>query len=99
MASCAGRGIGLMESIPIRLVTQDDLRAGAKRILDRRRRALVALWGGFLAAVPATFVVPTLHVTLLRRSLRAGQCLQCGFDLRHPEEQGPGPTTIERRLR
>jgi hypothetical protein len=47
-----------MESTPIRLVTQDELRAGAKRILARRRGALVASWGGFVAAGLATLIVP-----------------------------------------
>jgi Zn ribbon nucleic-acid-binding protein len=119
-----------MESTPIRLVTQDELRAGAKRILARRRGALVASWGGFVAAGLATLIVPAgvlffgvlwlsatmmtgfmvwdaecprchspFHITLMRRDLRTRQCLHCGFDVRKPEEQPPGPTTIERRWR
>lgn len=113
-----------MEITPIRLVTQDELRAGAKRILARRRRALVASLGGFVAAGLATFIVPAgvmffgflwlsatlvtglmvwdaecprchspFHITLLRRDWRTCQCLHCGFDVRQPEEQRPGPTT------
>jgi hypothetical protein len=126
---CAGKAEGLqLMSTPVRLITQDELRAGAKRILARRRRSLVASWGGFAAAILATLMVPAgawffgvvwlsatmvtglmvwdvecprchspFHITLLRRDWRTCQCLHCGFDVRRPEEQRSGPTTIERR--
>jgi Zn ribbon nucleic-acid-binding protein len=117
-----------MENTPVRLVTQDELRTGARRILARRQRAFVSSWGGFFAAVGATLVAPSgimvygilwlsatmitgfmvvdaqcprchspFHMTLVRRNLRARQCLHCGFDLRRPDEHPPGPTLIERR--